>query len=254
STKCCFSLGYNATQSPHLYRVNVSASHVDSRKHNNEYVVMISFPTGYIVQDNLSSPYSYVSCLRKDDSNFAYKCDSKDKLTFYVEMTMLISQFPENNTLSATVYIYGDQCNQQDVCPDLAALADSTNNNDKVSLGPFGSWSKVGVVVFGCALVFILLLVCFVIVRRNAIANLNSKRSTYLHEVHDDPNQDSPSHIVNDDNSITSTNFGNKTSFRNMHNSKSTIEKSSNDDFNNIKRSEVQRAKSSRKKQSEFNV
>ncbi|CAG8590105.1 23715_t:CDS:2 [Dentiscutata erythropus] len=205
STKCCFSLGYNATQSPHLYRVDVNASHVDSRKRDNAYVVMISFPPEYVVQDNPSSPYSYVSCLRKDDGNFTYRCDSKDKLTFYVEMTMLIPQIPENNTLSATVNIYGDQCNQQDVCPDLAALAASINN-DKVSLGPFGSWSKIGVVIFG---------------------------STYQHEVYDDPNQDPP---VNDDNS------------------KSISEKNSNDELNNVKRSELQRTKSSRKKQSEFNV
>ncbi|RIB09656.1 hypothetical protein C2G38_2044144 [Gigaspora rosea] len=249
--RCCFSLGYNATRSPHSYRVSVNASHVDSRKHNNQYVVMISYPAGYIVQDNPSSPYSYVSCIRKDAANFTYQCDSKDKLTFYVEMTMAILQFPADNTLSATVYIFGDQCNQQDDCPDLAALAASVNNDDKVSLGPLGNWSKVGVALFGCALAFLLLIVCFVIIRRNSIATNNTKFSNYQLDVHEDPpNENSPSNNENDDNNITqmslkdnSTNLGESPSYRNLH--CSTIEKSSsNNDLNNINhinRSESQR-------------
>ncbi|CAG8790027.1 44583_t:CDS:2 [Gigaspora margarita] len=246
SPRCCFSLGYNDTRSPRSYRVSVNASHVDSRKHNNEYVVMISYPAGYIVQDDPSSPYSYVSCIRKDAVNFTYQCDSKDKLTFYVEMTMAILQFPANNTLSATVHIFGDQCNQQDDCPDLAALA--AISNDKVSLGPLGNWSKVGVALFGCALAFLLLIVCFVIIRRNSIATNNTKYSNYQLDVHEDPpNENSPSNNENDDNNITqmplkdnSTNLGERPSYRNLHSS--TIEKSSsNNELNNINRSESQR-------------
>ncbi|CAG8566930.1 4977_t:CDS:2, partial [Racocetra fulgida] len=91
--------------------------------------------TAKFVSDEPSSPYSFVSCLRKDDFGYVYKCDSKDKATFYVEMTISIPQIPQNNTPNATVYIWGDHCNNQDVCPDLAALADSANN-DKMSNYP----------------------------------------------------------------------------------------------------------------------
>ncbi|KAF0533390.1 GTP-binding protein Obg [Gigaspora margarita] len=257
SPRCCFSLGYNDTRSPHSYRVSVNASHVDSRKHNNEYVVMISYPAGYIVQDDPSSPYSYVSCIRKNAINFTYQCDSKDKLTFYVEMTMAILQFPANNTLSATVYIFGDQCNQQDDCPDLAALA-AISNDDKVSLGPLGNWSKVGVALFGCALAFLLLIVCFVIIRRNSIATNNTKYSNYQLDVHEDPpNENSPSNNENDDNNITqmplkdnSTNLGERPSYRNLHSS--TIEKSSsNNELNNINRSESQRISNIKRSESQ---
>ncbi|CAG8524013.1 10795_t:CDS:2 [Scutellospora calospora] len=159
SVKCCFSLQSNFTRPPNVYRIGVNASHVDARKYNNAYVAMVSFPPNYHVIDEPSSPYSYVSCIKKSDNEPMYQCDSKDKLTFYVELTVSIIQpqnnsnsLPQNNTPSATVNIFGDQCNQQDICPDLAALAESASNDDKISLGPFGTWPKTSVIIFGCIL------------------------------------------------------------------------------------------------------
>ncbi|CAG8731710.1 9203_t:CDS:2 [Cetraspora pellucida] len=214
---------------------------------------MISFPSGYIVQDNPSSPYSYVSCLRKDDVGYVYRCDSKDKTTFYVEMTISIPQIPQNDT---TVYIFGDQCNLQDVCPDLAALADSAKN-DTMSLGPFGTWSKVGVVIFICILGFIVLVACFVVVRRNSMANINSRRLDYPDE--GDDNLDQFSHNENDDNVLTQmplkdtlTNVERKISHKDKVMHSPTIKKSSNND--DIKRSKSQRTQDDKKKHTEINV
>ncbi|CAG8583246.1 7649_t:CDS:2 [Acaulospora colombiana] len=134
---CCFSLASSLKTSPDQYQINVTASHVDSKKHNNNYATAISFPQGYIVLGNPSSPFSFLDCT-------------------------------VNQQISTSQYECQEQAEQDQYCTDLAAINDDSNS---ISLGPLGTWPKYAIIICGVILGLALVGACYLIYRRKVTAH-----------------------------------------------------------------------------------
>ncbi|CAJ0823255.1 7839_t:CDS:2, partial [Entrophospora sp. SA101] len=156
---CCYSLSSELKQPPDLFLLNLTASHVSSKKNNNIYIAQIGLPPKYIVQDNPSSPLSFVHCQKTVKTGTlepVYECESRDKEIFFIQILVKFPQESNNGTTNmqlpdVNVTIFGDRCEQRAVCQDLASLNEN-QNSDKISLGPMGTWPKYSVIIGGCIL------------------------------------------------------------------------------------------------------
>ncbi|CAG8571812.1 7473_t:CDS:2 [Funneliformis caledonium] len=174
--KCCYSTKSALQTGPNLYQLNVTASHVDSRKGNNVYVTAISFPKGYLITAPPFSPFSKVVCTQAQPSGTGtrteeltqYECDSRDRATFFVVFDLSIQPVPQTNSTiaPASVFIFGDKCQNVAFCTDLAEKKES-ENSDKISLGPLGTWPKYAIVIGGVVLGISLLAACYLVYKRN---------------------------------------------------------------------------------------
>ncbi|CAJ0648502.1 16053_t:CDS:2 [Entrophospora sp. SA101] len=199
---CCYSTSAELKQAPNLYLLNITASHVNSKKYNNKYIAKFGLPQGYLAQGDPSSPISYVHCLRNSNAGPVYECESRDNEFFFVQ---LLVQFPkvspqtsqpnllesetdipdpinQNQTITqniendngtnqvelpvVNVYIFGDKCEQRTVCGDLASSSEN-QDSDKISLGPFGTWPKYAIIIGGCILGLGLVGALYLVYRRN---------------------------------------------------------------------------------------
>ncbi|CAG8712649.1 2500_t:CDS:2, partial [Acaulospora morrowiae] len=161
---CCFSLVSTIQSSPNQYLLNVTASHIDAKKYNNDYVAAISFPQGYVVQGNPSSPYSLADCTLQQTSPPQYQCSEHVNGVFFIQFTVQTPKLAANSSPSASVIIFKDNCQQERFCTDLTAA--NENNSDTISLGPLGRWPKYAIII--CAVILSLALVgaCYLIYRR----------------------------------------------------------------------------------------
>nr|CAG8435305.1 12317_t:CDS:2 [Entrophospora candida] len=160
---CCYSTSAELKQVPNLYLLNITASHVNSKKYNNKYIAKFGLPQGYLAQGDPSSPISYVHCLRNANAEPVYECESIDNDFFFVQ---LLVQFPKVELPVVNIYIFGDKCEQRTVCGDLASSSEN-QDSDKISLGPFGTWPKYAIIIGGCILGLGLVGALYLVYRRN---------------------------------------------------------------------------------------
>ncbi|CAI2182173.1 10434_t:CDS:1, partial [Funneliformis geosporum] len=173
--KCCYSAKSSLQTEPNLYQLNITASHIDSRKGNNVYVTAISFPKGYFITTKPFSPFSKVVCTQVQPQSgtgtgdlMQFECDSRDRAVFFVIFDLSIQPVPLPNSTIApvSVFILGDKCQNVAFCVDLAEKKES-ENSDKMSLGPLGTWPKYAIVLGGVVLGISLLATCYLVYKRN---------------------------------------------------------------------------------------
>ncbi|CAB4388457.1 unnamed protein product [Rhizophagus irregularis] len=167
--RCCFSTSSQmSSTSANTYKLNVTASHVDSKKGGNLYYVAISFQPGYSVIGDPYSPFSKVTCTLTSGAVPQYNCQSRDTKTFFIEFDLSIQPTPPpNSTITASsVFIFSDKCQNVAFCTDLAEKSES-QDNDKISLGPLGTWPKYAIIIGGVILGITLLVACYLVYRRN---------------------------------------------------------------------------------------
>ncbi|CAG8521387.1 9782_t:CDS:2 [Paraglomus brasilianum] len=160
---CCFSVNSMSTGSnPNVpeYQINITASHKDFKRNNQQYTALISFPPEYLIQGEPSSSSASFKCDRTTPSSFTCEShfDSKFSASFHVSMPTAILTQP-----TASVTIYGDTCEKEQYCSDLTVSAQSNN----ISLGPFGTWPKTAVIIAGIVLGSIILIAVYLLYRRS---------------------------------------------------------------------------------------
>ncbi|CAG8482808.1 109_t:CDS:2 [Paraglomus occultum] len=160
---CCFSItSLSKASSPGVfqYELNITASHKDFKRNNQQYTAFISFPPEYLIQGD---PYSSSPSFKCDrNTSYSFTCqsqfDSTFSASFQVTMATAITTQP-----TAAVTIYGDTCIKEQFCDDQTVGAHS---ND-ISLGPFGTWSKTAVIIAGVVLGLIILVAIYLLYRRS---------------------------------------------------------------------------------------
>ncbi|GBC06723.1 hypothetical protein RclHR1_00700022 [Rhizophagus clarus] len=168
--RCCYSTSSQmSSTSVNTYKLNITASHVDSEKAGNLYYVAISFEPGYNVIGDPYSPFSKVTCTLTPGTTIPqYNCQSSDTKMFFIEFDLSIQPPPApNSTITASsVYIFSDKCQNLAFCTNLAENHDS-GDSDKVSLGPLGTWPKYAVIIGGVILGLTLVIACYLVYKRN---------------------------------------------------------------------------------------
>jgi hypothetical protein len=178
-----------SSTSVNTYKLNLTASHVDSGKAGNLYYVAISFQQGYTVIGDPYSPFSKVTCSLTSGTVPQYNCQSKDSKTFFIEFDLSIQPPPlPNSTITASsVFIFSDKCQNVAFCTDLAEKHES-EDSDKISLGPLGTWPKYAVIIGGVILGITLLVACYLVYRRNRPDDRYKDRSITPGTNYDDKN------------------------------------------------------------------